>query len=240
MKRTRHFVTALDASFLTIAMSVMTMGLTFFVPPIIRELGFATGQFMIYYSCYNFACMLLSPIWGKALLPRLGTRRSILIGGIGVVLGFVLFSRCRSLPAFYCTAILLGICAPGCMYLPQSILVNNWFSKNRGLVMGLVMGSSGLGGILWGQLLPMLIQNNGWRNTFLLLAAIMGVLLLPTSFFLHTKPEEIGMRPYGADQAAASRPAFIAAIGLLALTLIALLSGLAKSRKLWEKQAERE
>ncbi len=76
--------------------------------------------------------------------------------------------------------------------------VVNWFDRMRGRAVGITVVGLGAGGILTRPSLYVM-EAIGWRDSFLLMAAIIIIVLLPMAFVLRRSPEDYGMRPDGDE-----------------------------------------
>src|SRR5690606_8151183 len=63
--------------------------------------------------------------------------------------------------------------------VPAQALVSRWFVKRAGLAMGLTAFGASAGGILAPPLVVTLLPQVGWRETWWLGAAVIGLLALP-------------------------------------------------------------
>ena len=86
---------------------------------------------------------------------------------------FLIFSLANSLPVFYLGGAVQGLGVTLCSNATCSYLVDGWFKKNKGTVLGLVFASSGLGGALFNVLVARTILVAGWRASYRLTAWIM-------------------------------------------------------------------
>ena len=86
-------------------------------------------------------------------------------------------------------------------------LINTWFVARRGLVLGIVLAGTGVGGLIWASIGPSLAQSSlGWRGVTWIMAASMAVCtIVPALFLIRNTPADVGLVPYGAEtpQAAA-------------------------------------
>jgi predicted MFS family arabinose efflux permease len=81
----------------------------------------------------------------------------------------------------------------------SAVIVNRWFLKHRGLVMGLFAASTSTGTLVFIPALTALSEWGGWQPVVMAVAAAM-VLLIPVVFFaLPERPGDIGEVPFGAD-----------------------------------------
>lgn len=99
--------------------------------------------------------------------------------------------------------LLFGILAPiGTAFSGWPLLapaLANWFAKRRGLVLGLGQIGGGLS-FTYCMFAEYTISLLGWRYAYLVLSAILVALLLPLYLLFHYRPENKGMRAYGATE----------------------------------------
>lgn len=78
--------------------------------------------------------------------------------------------------------------------------VINWFDKRRGLAVGLGQIGGGLG-FVYGLMVQAVILLSGWRASFLVMGGLILVVLVPLYLlFYYHRPEDKGLKPYGADE----------------------------------------
>lgn len=78
-----------------------------------------------------------------------------------------------------------------------AIVANRWFHSHRGLVTGIFSAASATGQLLFLPAIAWTATEHGWRSAALItsvLAAVMAVLVLT---FLHDRPADRGLLPYG-------------------------------------------
>ncbi len=155
------------------------------------------------------------------LADRFGARRMVMVGLLGLSAAFVFFAFTQNFWWFLMAFILLSMGQGLGGWVPLMTLMNHWFVRRRALAMGLVMVGMGIGAITivpaiaWtidpevGRLgwVPDFPMDNilpegrlGWRNTALLVAAIVFVCALILPRFIYSRPEERGLRPDGDTQ----------------------------------------
>jgi MFS family permease len=84
-------------------------------------------------------------------------------------------------------------------------VITLWFDRRRGLALGLALSGIGIGGFLWPLYVQAMIENFGWRNAYLLLAAAIALIALPVSLLmLKDGPELLGQTPDGEPRRAAA------------------------------------
>ena len=141
---------------------------------------------------------LASPFAGM-YVTRYGAKKALAAGGLLCVLCFVVASFHTQLWQLYLAyAVLFGLGGSLCGMLAMTTIVNNWFVKKRPLALSILLTAGGLGGLVMVSRIMAMINRFGWRNAYLLLAAMIFVLLvvLP-SFLVVNKPEDLGQVPDG-------------------------------------------
>jgi len=94
-------------------------------------------------------------------------------------------------------------CISGCSSAVTAAVVTKWFYKKRGLAMGLVMAGLASGQLILVPVNMFLIERLGWRTAMLTLGIIITVVAGALDlFFMRSKPEEKGLKPYGYDESA--------------------------------------
>jgi len=112
----------------------------------------------------------------------------------------------------------------------SATIVNRWFVKNRGLVMGLFAASTSTGTLVFIPALSAIAEHGGWKPVVICVAVAMA-LLIPLVFLLLPEwPSDIGEQPFGAD---ASHPAEIRERANPLKTAFGALGEGAQSRDFW-------
>lgn len=198
---TTHVLVAVGSFFVMAANAIPLSVLSIFTPFITLDLGFKTGSFQVYYTLLAVATAVGMPISGK-LMGRLKARKLLLIGGVISTIGLLGVAASHRLWHFYVMGTVLGLgVGLGCMFVPV-VLVNTWFVARRGMVMGIVLAGTGVGGAAMSFLMPFIIQSEalGWRPAMVTLAVIMGVFtIVPTLFLIKNEPKDMGLTPYGGE-----------------------------------------
>lgn len=120
------------------------------------------------------------------------------IASITLVISVFFQSRINTSLSLYLVTILSSLSSLYLTIIPLSIIMNNWFSDRLGLVIGLTFMGSGIGTFILSPLVGGWITQYGWRNTFVILAIIAGVTVIPIVFFiLKLSPKDKGLKPYG-------------------------------------------
>ena len=170
-----------------------------FYDPVIEDLGFGMGAFSFYILFFGVCSCFVLPFVGK-LFRNVDSR--ILLGGASLVFSGTVFVMgfFHSLPAFYIAGAIQGFASAFLMFFPAPYILGNWFHKKRGLAVGLSAAVAGLAGVLGNPLGSAIIRAFGWRRGFFSFGLISLAMMFPVSvFLLRRSPEDVGCRPYGAE-----------------------------------------
>ncbi|MEG1322029.1 MAG: MFS transporter [Ruthenibacterium sp.] len=173
-----------------------------FFQPVCQDLGFSMGQFSIYLSIQGLFLAFTLPVVGK-VLPKFNIRILISVA-VALCSGtFMLMSTFTAVWQWYIAGAVVGICGAFIFVLPAPIMIGNWFKKKTGIVMGITMSFSGIGGAIISPIVANFVANSGWRPAYILVGAIAMVLVLPFSIFvMDFKPADRGLQAYGSEEAA--------------------------------------
>ena len=173
-----------------------------FFKPIQTEFGWSRAVTAIAFFISGLTQAALSPVTG-ILSDRYGPR--LVITGIAIIAsaGYFLASQVQSQWQLYSYFILMA--SGMSFWVPLQAMVSRWFTKRRGLVLGLTGIGGGLGQAVWPPLAQVLIDQFGWRKAYIIMAIILAVVVISAAQILRGTPKERGLVPYGEedrDQAA--------------------------------------
>lgn len=168
-----------------------------FATEILKETGFATSAYFLAGTISSVICIFTGPIAGKLLRGKY-MRPTFFICVVGTLVSYACYGFCHSLWQFYLVGALVGIFAMGCGTIPVSVLITNWFEKNRGLMISIAMMGISIGGNVLSPLLSWLIVEFGWRYAYFILCALSLIVLVPIALFVVRRaPQDVGLEPYG-------------------------------------------
>ena len=175
--------------------SNFTFGILF--KPILDELGGDRSTLALAATLSLLVNAVSQPALG-ALVDRLGPRRLILAAMALMTVGTALASRVGGpwqFIALYGVVIAVGY--TGCGILPVSVHVSRWFPRERGFVSAVAASGFSLGQVTLTQVAARSAALVGWRDTYVLLAAVLGVALVVFHFTLRDAPAGLGPDPPG-------------------------------------------
>ncbi len=163
-----------------------------FLTPMQAELGWSIAQMTGAYS----AAILIS---GIAALPvgrwldRHGPRWLMTAGSIAATLLVIAWSRAESLVFFYVVWACIGVTLSAVLYEPALQSVAVWFRRKRSRALTILTFVGGFASVIYIPLAAWLVENYGWRDALLVLAAILGITTIPLhALVLRRQPADVG------------------------------------------------
>lgn len=193
-------------SFITLFLVVGTrFSLGIFYVAILEEYDWTRAETAGAFSSMMAVHALFSLAVG-ILFDRLGPRKLFPLGGLAIAIGFAACSQIRSIWQLY--LFLGGIAAIGISmlaFVPHMALIPNWFVRRRGTATGIVYAGIGAGQLVLAPAMQAMVSSRGWRVTFLVLAAVIALVVVPlTAVFQRRRPEDMGLHPDGLPPSEAS------------------------------------
>ncbi len=170
-----------------------------FVTPVVTEMGCRVSEFTMVVSVEAAAMALMYTTAAKVLTTK---RIGVVMGvaALAEVAGIALMSTYRSVYMFYISGAIIGVGVAFTGYVAVPIVINMWFRKKAGTVLGVIIAAEGLSAVAYNLLSAQWIVALGWRAAYLILAAVCLVLSVPMLFICLKSPEEAGCKPYGAEE----------------------------------------
>lgn len=178
----------------TIVSSTPVVNATFglFLVPISRDLHWPRARVSLVLIVVAVLCAATYPLVGR-LADRLGVRRVALVGNVLFAASVALLSftgggTARTLLLFA----LLGITSAIPSAMLYAKLISGWFTRRRGLLLGLAGGvGNGVGCTLMPALAASVIATHGWRDAYLALGVVVLALGMPAILFLVRDPDPV-------------------------------------------------
>jgi MFS family permease len=147
----------------------------------------------------NIALFGLMGPFAAALMQRIGIRRTVMMA-LFVLAVSVAASTLMTTPwqLILSWGIAVGLGTGVTTLVLGATIVNRWFVKNQGLVMGVITASTATGQLIFLPLLAAVIAADGWRSAVWITAIAAAAMIPVVAFLLPESPAELGLRPYGA------------------------------------------
>jgi len=149
-------------------------------------LGFAAGNYLL----------------GR-VVDRLGIVPPLIGSAVCLGAGFALAAAAPDVWLFsLAQGVLVGL-GTAATFGPLIADVSHWFVKRRGLAVGCAACGNYLAGVLWPTFIQWSLATTDWRETYLMIALICVVTMVPLALILRRRPPETafatipGARPFG-------------------------------------------
>lgn len=180
--------------------SMVRYSLTAFFPFISSELGWSRSLIGSGQTLTVFIYALLVPFAGR-MTDRVGGRKTIFIGGLVNLCGWLLLSMMKSLWQLYLYyGLITAVAVSMNHYVPIQATARKWFIKRAGLVGGILIAAFAVGTSIFIPLLTWMANSFGWRITSIICGTAFGPFILLLSLVvIRDTPESRGLSPDGED-----------------------------------------
>ena len=174
---------------------VWIYGMQVFFTPIVQTFGWSRAAISGAFAMQRLEGSIVSPIEGF-LVDRYGPRKMVMIGGFISGLGLISLSFMTTIWMFYLSVLLVSLGNSAASGIPRNWAIVQWFKRLRGRALGI--GASGA--VISGPLLfivVFLVQNLGWRPTFVVCGVLTWCICIPLGLVFRSKPQHYGQLPDG-------------------------------------------
>ncbi len=196
-KRHYAYVILVACVILKIGAGAMAACTANFIAPVVREFGCMVSEFTLMTSIMAISMSLLYTVAAKTL-DRMPIGKVMGIASTCEALGIALLATYKSIGWFYLSGVLIGGAQAFTGLVATPIVINMWFKKKTGTMLGIVIAVQQIATVGFGLLSGYLITAMGWRIAYLILAAVVAS-TVPFLFLLMKSPKEAGCLPYGAE-----------------------------------------
>ena len=166
--------------------------------PLQQEFGWSTTVLSAAVSI-NLVLFGLTAPFAAALMERFGVRAvtatALVLIGMGSALTVLVNQSWQILLTW---GLLIGLGTGSMALVFAATIANTWFTKSRGLVIGILTAGSAAGQLVFLPVIAVLAQDPGWRQASLLIAAGALAVVPLVLKFLKNSPADVGVLPYGA------------------------------------------
>ncbi len=167
----------------------------FFIP-MLAEFGWSRAMISGAFSISMVTQALLGVVVG-GVTDRFGSRIVMTLCGFLLAIGYLLMSQVNALwqlYVFYGGVIGIGMSGS---FITLTSTVARWFIKRRGIMTGIILSGSGIGGLIAPPVATRLISTYHWRVCYLIMGGVVLVVVTLAAHFLRRDPSQMGQVPYG-------------------------------------------
>jgi MFS family permease len=178
-------------SFTNIALAYgLNLSFSIFFVAILEEFKWSRASIAGAFSLSSLIIGVGSWLGGK-LVDHFGPRKILIGGSIILSLSTMASGLIQETWHLYLTFGILaaiGTCSLG--WVPNSVILSNWFVQNRGTMVGIAFAGDGIGIFILGPLAQYLISGFGWRTAYVLLGLMVLIVLLPLNCIQRNWPSQ--------------------------------------------------
>jgi len=167
-----------------------------FFAALIDEFGWSRASLSGVFSLYAFTYAAFALVSGR-LTDRWGPRAVIAIGGVLLGLGLIAMSRVSLLWQPYVCYGLVAALGMSTAYVPCNATVAKWFTRRRGLAIGLASAGGSLGTFALPPVAHVVVSRLGWRWAYVVFGVAVLLALNALAVLMRRDPETIGLGPDG-------------------------------------------
>jgi len=199
--------------------------------PLSKEFGWTTAELSSVFSVRFALFGLLGP-FAAIFIGRYGLRRVMFTASCFIGSAMLLATQVTQLwQLFLLWGLVLG-CGTGLTALVLgAIVANRWFTKQRGLVVGLLAASTATGQLIFLPIAAWLIEHMGWRYAVIPVAAACVAVAFSAITLMRDRPQDVGLRAFGEPEGAPE--AHVPAVPLDFLGPFKILKEASRNRTFW-------
>lgn len=188
-------------TFLTMLATAGAMGSPgVLLEPLQRDFGWQNADISFALAVRLVLFGLMGP-FAAALMNRFGVRTvaigALLLISVGLVGSLAMISVWQLVLLW---GVIVGIGTGMTALVLGATVATRWFSRRRGLVVGMMTASTATGQLVFLPLLAELTERIGWRVALLLVVATVLLALLAVVLLMRDYPADVGLPPFGDQE----------------------------------------
>jgi MFS family permease len=179
---------------LGVSLLLMTIGgagmysVTVVLPQVQTEFGVARAGASLPYTLTMIGFGVGGILMGR-LADRFGVMWPVLIGAVGLGLGFVVAGSAQSVVTFMLAqGILMGLLGTSATFAPLVADTSKWFARRRGIALAICMSGNYVAGAAWPPVIAHFLGTVGWRQTYMGIGFFCVLSMVPLALVLRRKP----------------------------------------------------
>ncbi len=142
-------------------------------------------------TLHSVWCTVFLLLYGT-IVKKLGFRKVMLLGALGLAIGYVIYSFANSIAMFYVGTLFVGMFPAFCSSTTTGSLVNRWFGKYNTTLLSISMAIGGFGGTVGSIICGKWLGTIGYEASFRNMAIIMSVVMAIVILVVRNAPEDVG------------------------------------------------
>lgn len=159
--------------------------------------GWSIGTIGLALMVYYLVGAAFSPVSGW-LGDRYGARKMMIGAGLLYMVSMLTLGKIQEPWHFFVAFSVMLSLTQSVSMVPLMSAISKWFRRRLGFGVGILWAAGGVGTAIIAPLIGYLLGEVGWQMTFWSIGLTGGSILLLLSVFFRNRPEEKGIKPYGA------------------------------------------
>lgn len=178
-----------------------------YLKAVTEQLGLERGRFAVGDALRFIVTAVLNFFFG-ALVKRLKARKMVALGFLALIAYALVNATATTYWQFYLGGALLGTGLAWTTTTVVGYITENWFTNNKGTMMGIILAANGLGGFLSEPVITKIIygadgslseMDSRWRLAYFVTAGLLAVTAAVVVLLIRDRPEDKGLEPLGQD-----------------------------------------
>lgn len=201
--------------------------------PIEEDLGWSRSVTSLAISV-NLVVYGVTAPFAAALMERFGIRRIAILALALLALGTGLTAvMTASWQLVFLWGILVGLGTGSTALVFGALVANRWFTRRRGLVVGIFGAAWATGQLVFLPLMARVIEHQGWRWAAVGIAALSAAMIPAVAFVMRDRPSDLGLAPYGSDAPVVAETNTTHSGWKAARSAVVVLRDAARTRSFW-------
>ncbi len=159
------------------------------LPVIQADFGIDRGGASLPYTATLIGYAIGGIFMGRAA-DRFGVTRPVIFGALMLGIGYFAAAIAQSYWQFIAAqALLIGMMGSSATYGPLVADISHWFIKRRGIAVAIVISGNYVSGAFWPPILQYGIETIGWRQSYMWIALLCVVTMIPLALFMRRRPD---------------------------------------------------
>ena len=179
---------------------VASLTIAVFMIPLADDLGWSRTLIAGAASLGGLVASGVSPLVGW-LVDRYGARQVLAASVFIMGLSTIALAWATVPVAFYIAYGISRVIFASPIPIAGSVVVSRWFARMRGRANGMLFASYSIGLIAFPLIASAVIASRGWQDAWIVLGALVWIIaLIPVTFLMVERPEDLGLRPDGDSE----------------------------------------
>jgi MFS family permease len=189
------------------ALAIMTLGsvgmyvVIVLLPEVQKEFGITRADASLPYTVLMISFGLGGILMGR-WSDRFGVFKVLLIGAIGNFIGFLWASQSPNIISLAMAHGFIGLLGGAASFAPLLADTALWWKKRRGIAVAICASGNYVAGTVWPPVMQLGLEHFGWRQTYIALGCICGLLIALLALRMKPRPplNTVTPRIHGAHE----------------------------------------